>query len=167
MAVGRADRVVYLPAGPALAELVDRATRAGGVAGVTGATVRETVDRLFTDDVHLTQLGVYYMALVNYASVYRRSPAGAWAPAGVSATQASSLQSIAWQFVSNHYNTYSQPELAQCRSAMRDSVCSAFWNFMGRPDQVAGCVNFFSATTQSNPFNHNPATDSTYWLPPP
>lgn len=165
--VGRSDRVVYMPTGLALASLVEQATQGGGVAGVTGSSVRETVDRIFSDDVHLTPLGIYYMALVNYASVYRRSPAGAWAPAGVSTTQAQSLQAVAWQAVSNHFNNAGAPDLAQCRAVMRDSVCGAYYNFVGRPDQIGACSGFFAATTQQNPFYFNASTDSSYWFPAP
>jgi hypothetical protein len=164
---GRADRVVYMPTGLALASLVERATQGAGVAGVTGSSVRETVDRIFSDDVHLTDMGVYYMALVNYASVYRRSPVGAWAPAGISATQAQSLQAVAWQAVADHFNNFRAPDLSQCRAAMRDTVCSAFYNFTNRPDQISSCAGYFSDTTQQNPFYFNAATDRSYWYPAP
>lgn len=164
---GRNDRVTYLPAGLALASLVEQATQGTGVAGITGATVRETVDRIFKDDVHLTPLGSYYMALVSYASVYRRSPVGSWAPASLTATQARSLQAVAWQAVSNHFNTFTPPDLAQCRVVMRDSVCPAYFNFSNRPDQIGVCSNFFSGTTQSNPFYFNASTDRSYWFPAP
>jgi hypothetical protein len=165
---GRSDRVVYLPAGLALASLVEQATQGAGVAGVTGATVRETVDRIFSDDVHLTSLGIYYMALVNYASVYRRSPVGAWAPAGVTATQAQSLQAIAWQAVANHFNTFVAPDLAQCRAQMLNTICAAYHNMINRADQVGHCTGMFSGTTQQrNPFLFDAANDSSYWFPAP
>jgi hypothetical protein len=165
--VGRRDRVVYLPAGLALASLVEQATQGTGVAGVTGSSVRETVDRLFSDDVHLTSLGIYYVALVNYASVYRQSPVGAWAPSGVTATQARSLQDVAWQAVTAHFTTYSEPDNAQCRAVMRDSVCPAFYNFTNRSDLVGTCPSTFSGTAQNNPFSFNASTDSSRWLPAP
>ncbi|OSZ75434.1 hypothetical protein [Hydrogenophaga sp. IBVHS1] len=165
---GRNDRVVYLPAGLALASLVEQATQGAGVAGITGSSVRETVDRIFSDDVHLTSLGVYYIALVNYASVYRRSPVGAWAPAGVSSTQAQSLQAVAWQAVANHFNTFNAPDLAQCRSLMRDTICAASANMLNRSAQVGVCTGMFSdTTTQRNPFQFDASTDSSYWFPAP
>ena len=164
----RSDRVIYLPTGLALATLVERATQ-GTVAGITGSTVTDTVNRIFSDDVHLTRLGIYYMALVNYASVHRRSPVGAVAPSdsGVTATQALSLQNIAWQVVSDHYSTFVPPDLAQCRTTMRDSICSAYWTFKNRPDQITGCQSHFTGTTQNNPFFFNATTDRSYWLPAP
>ena len=164
---GRSDRVVYMPAGLALASLVERATQGEGVAGVTGSSVRETVDRIFSDDVHMTPLGAYYMALVNYASIYRRSPVGAWAPSGVSSTQAQSLQNVAWQSVSDHFANHTAPDLNQCRAAMRDTVCAAFYNFTNAPGQIASCSALFAANNSQNPFYFNAGTDSSSWLPAP
>lgn len=165
---GRSDRVQYLPAGLALASLVEQATQGAGVPGVTGASVRETMDRIFSDDVHLTPLGTYYMALVNYGAVYRRSPAGAWAPPDVvDAAQAQALQSVAWRAVASHISTFASPPLSQCRQVMRETVCSAFSNFTNRPDQAASCARTFAATTQSNPFHFDAALDRSYWYPAP
>jgi hypothetical protein len=163
---GRADRMAYLPAGLALVNLVEQATR-GGVTGVSGGTTRQTMDRLFSDDVHLTPTGAYYMALVTYASVYRRSPVGAWAPADVTAEQARSLQQVAWQSVSGHYNGASTPSMGQCQGLMREQYCSAFGAYKGGSGMVSGCISRFSATNHDNPFYYNAASDAGYWLPAP
>lgn len=163
---GRSDRVIYMPTGLALASLVEQATQ-GNVSGITAASVSGTVDRLFSDNVHLTSLGMYYMALVNYGSIYRRSPVGAWAPSSVTAAQAQSLQSIAWTAVSSHFNTFTSPTLEQCRAVMRNTVCSSYYNFTNETGKIAGCVNLFSGATQDNPFYFNSATDTSYWLPAP
>jgi hypothetical protein len=164
--VGRSDRMAYLPAGLALANLVEQATR-GGVAGVSGGSVRETMDRLFSDNVHLTSTGTYYMALVTYASVYRRSPLGAWAPSGVSAEQARSLQQVAWQSVANHYNSASTPSMSQCQATMREQYCSAFAGYKGGSGMLNGCISRFSAQSQDNPFYYNAGSDAGYWFPAP
>ena len=58
-----------VPAGPALADLLGEVV-GGRVPGVT------RVDQLFNDNVHLTNLGNYYVALLHYAVVFRRSPVG-------------------------------------------------------------------------------------------
>ena len=163
-AEGRSDRLVYLPAGLALTDLVEQATQ-GVVAGITGGTVRQTMDRIFLDNVHLNPVGIYYMALVNYASVYRRSPVGAWAPAGVTSEQKNSLQALAWQAVSSHFNNYREPDLAQCRQIMVNSVCPAFWKF-AKLDGKA-CSEPFSDQAQSNPFYFDASTDRGYWFPAP
>jgi hypothetical protein len=163
---GRSDRMAYLPAGLALANLVEQAVR-GSVAGVSGGSVQETMNRLFSDDVHLTPTGMYYMALVSYASVYRRSPVGAWAPSGVTAQQARALQDVAWQSVANHYNGASTPSMSQCQAVMREQVCSAFAGYKVGAPTVGSCVDRFTQQTPNNPFYYNASVDSAYWFPAP
>jgi hypothetical protein len=160
-AAGRGDRMTYLPAGIALADLLEQAVY-GWVPGISGGGAGATVDRLFTDSLHLTPVGEYYLSLVSYASVYRRSPVGAAVPYGVTAEQASSLQNIAWQAVSNHYNNASVPSMDQCQAAMRDQVCSAYANYSGNPGLAGGCSARFSEQSQNNPFYGG--NDSGYWF---
>ena len=163
---GRGDRVAYLPAGLALARLIEQATQSS-VAGVSGSSTRETVDRIVADDVHTTRLGTYYMALVTYASVYRRSPVGAWSPSEVNATQARSLQEVAWQAVSQHYASSPQPSLAQCRETMRTSFCSSYYTYRNDSSKTPGCQTLFSQLSTNNPFYFDPASNASYWFPPP
>jgi hypothetical protein len=166
-ASGRSDRMAYLPAGLALANLVETATRSG-LAGVSGGSVRQTMDRLFSDDVHLTPVGNYYMAMVTYASVYRRSPVGAWAPSGVTAEQAGALQKAAWQSVSNHYNGATTPSMPQCQALMREQYCSAFAGYTkGGTGLLERCISRFSEQSQNNPFYYSAAGDAAYWFPAP
>jgi hypothetical protein len=164
-AAGRGDRMTYLPAGLALADLVEQAAVRGSVAGVSAGNAALTVDRLFTDSLHLSSLGEYYLSLVTYASVYRRSPVGAWAPSGVTAEQAQALQNVAWQSVSDHYNSASVPSMDQCQAVMRDQVCSAFANYAGYPGVAASCIGRFSEQAQSNPFYYSAASDRGFWFP--
>ncbi len=56
------------PASTALAALI-QAIRAGSVTGITEA-------QLFSDNVHLTNNGNYFIALLHYSIVYQRSPVG-------------------------------------------------------------------------------------------
>jgi hypothetical protein len=162
---GRSDRVSYMPAGLALTQLVERATQ-GYVDGITGSSVPETMNRLFTDNVHLTRLGSYYMSLVTFATLYKSPPTGAWAPAGVSAAQARSLQDIAWAAVSGYEANPANPSMDACQAHMRDSFCSAFYNysFINRPSAAASCVAHFSKQSNDNPFFFNPASDRNYWF---
>lgn len=90
-AQGRADRIEFLPAAALLAALIDRVTQ-GSVAGVSVAS-------LMRDDVHLTPLGSYFMALVVHAALFERSPAGAAVPEGVDANTARLLQGLAWELL--------------------------------------------------------------------
>jgi hypothetical protein len=163
-AVGRADRMTYLPAGLALADLVEQAALRGTVAGVSSGNAGQTVDRLFTDSLHLTPLGEYYLSLVSYASVYRRSPVGAWAPSGVTAEQAAALQNVAWQSVSRYYNSAATPSMDQCQAVMRDQVCNAHASYSGNASAASSCVARFAQSSQSNPFYYSAATDAGYWF---
>jgi hypothetical protein len=164
-AVGRGDRITYLPAGLALADLVEQAAIRGSVAGVSIGSAGQIIDRLFTDSLHLSALGEYYLSLVSYASVYRRSPVGAWAPSYVTAEQANALQSVAWQSVSNYYNSASVPSMEQCQAVMRDQVCSAYANYSGNLGVAGNCSGLFTQQAQSNPFYYSAASDNGYWFP--
>jgi hypothetical protein len=166
-AEGRPDRITSLPAGAALVDLVEKATQ-GTVAGVTGASVNDTVNRLLSDNVHLTPMGVYYMALVTYSAVYQRSPVGAWVPAGIGSTAGRSLQEHAWAFVSNFYANVRAPNLDSCRTDVAQSFCQAYWGYRGQPGNAAGCTRTFSAAdARRNPLFYDAATDTTYWFPAP
>jgi hypothetical protein len=166
-AEGRSDRMHFLPAGLALATLIERATQ-GTLEGITAGSTDATVDRIFEDDVHYNaSLGAYFVGLVNYASVFRRSPVGAAAPAGVTAVQAKSLQETAWNVVANYYANEATPDMASCRALMRDSYCDKFYNYVGRPDTSGGCGRFFSQATSENPFYFDPANDRSYWFSSP
>ncbi|CAM2065759.1 hypothetical protein SCOR_10295 [Sulfidibacter corallicola] len=62
-------KTVYIvPAGPALAEL-RRRIEAGQVPGIS--EIRGTI---FFDDIHMTRLGNYFIAMVHYATLYKRCP---------------------------------------------------------------------------------------------
>jgi len=176
----RSDRIVSLPVGLALAELIERATQGQGVPAVSGATVRETVDRIVFDHVHLTGLGSYYVALVSYAALFDRSPVGAWAPDGVSAPQAASLQRIAWEAVSR-LKTQSRPlPLEQCRGYVTGSFADLFydhmrdtyWALQGPSLRLTLRRLRHEARSRwrlwrDDPFRYDAATDKSYWLPPP
>jgi hypothetical protein len=166
-AEGRSDRMHFLPAGLALATLIERATQ-GNVDGISAGSTAATVNQIFNDDVHFdTVLGSYYMGLVNYASVFRRSPVGAAAPAGVTAAQAKSLQETAWNVVANYYANEALPDMASCRALMRGSYCGKFYTYIGRPEVAGGCGDFFSQTTRANPFYFEAANDQAYWFTSP
>lgn len=165
-AEGRNDRITPLPVGAALAYLVEQATQ-GNVAGITGSNTTETVNRLFSDDVHLTTTGMYYAALVTYAAVHQRSPVGSAVPSGVSSAAAASLQSLAWSYVSNFYANYQPPSLDSCRAQVAQSFCPTYWNYRGQGGNVSGCTSTFSAANGNNPLFYAAGTDASYWYPAP
>lgn len=97
--------VLVLPGGEALAELV-AAVENGSVAGIASA------DELFADDIHLSNLGNYFMALVHTAMLYRTPPTEAptvitdpWGteyPGLPSTATAEALAGLAWEVVDRH-----------------------------------------------------------------
>ena len=57
------------------------------------------------DDIHPSQVGVYFAALVHFATLYRRSPVGLSAFESVGERLAATLQPIAWEVVMNDERT--------------------------------------------------------------
>ncbi len=166
-AEGRADRLTTLPASGALAELVERATT-GTVAGITQSTTTATLNTIFSDDVHLTRTGVYFVACVVFSSVYGRSAVGAPAPTGLSATAAASLQNLAWTYVSTYYAN--APLGPQHDNTSRLSLVHAFidtyFTYRNMPANISGYRSHFSTTQLSNPLWRGAGVDeSSYWLP--
>ncbi len=96
--------VALIPAGQAMARLADQVA-AGRVPGV------KTMDAFFSDDIHLSDKGVYFVALVHLAAITGKSPEGL--PAMLTRTWksrdaviedrlAAALQRIAWETVSTY-----------------------------------------------------------------
>lgn len=90
--------VLIVPAGLALLRL-KRAIDAGQVPGITDFFTSQ-----FQDEIgHLSKQGAYLVALVHYACIYRRSPVGVSAAnSGLTPSQASMYQQIAWDTVQNY-----------------------------------------------------------------
>ncbi len=152
-AEGRSDRVETLPAGAALVDLVERILK-DEVKGITGTTPQK-LDMIFSDNVHTTSLGMYYLGLVTYASIFRGSPVGAAVPAGVSAEPATDMQKIAWDFVSAYYGQPAPGEhtMEECRSHISQNVCASFWTLRNTPDKIGSCQsNYANASSAQNPF---------------
>jgi hypothetical protein len=180
---GRSDRIFSLPAGAALAELIDRATRPGGLSGITLGNVHKTVTSLIKDDVHLTELGSYYVALVSYSITYGRSTYGAWRPASVSITQANALQQTASDFVTRYSAVNTPLTLEECKKELRTSFIGMYWSYV-RDVEWPSERNVISAyirwvryvlkwhwrirvNSTHNPFHFDPKSDHTFWLPKP
>ncbi len=182
-AEGRRDRISSMPGGWMMAALVEQATQGTALPGITGTTVRETLDRLFSDDVHLTALGKYYLALVTYVTLSGRSPLGAWAPEGVSPAQATSLQQYAWDALTK-YRANNQPlDLASCRKVLTEGFIWQFWSYSRdypTKDTVSKVRGYWRSARNSisnhwqvrrnnasNPLHFDAATDKDYWFPAP
>ena len=100
--VGRTDRLLTIPAGAALAVLVEQATSPPSIPGFEGRDTRSTLALIFEDDVHLTAAGAYYIALVTSAVLHGRAVHMADRPYGMRQDTAERLQQIAWHFVADH-----------------------------------------------------------------
>lgn len=127
LAGNRLDGIYSLPAALALAKLVEVATQDGGLPGITQPSIRATVDRLIADEVHLTRLGNYYMALVVFAYTFRHSPLGAWHPADVTQAQAKALQETAAAFAAEAPSA--ALPLAECQAYVRQSFLGTYLSY--------------------------------------
>jgi hypothetical protein len=126
---GRNDRIVSLPAGLALAELIDRGS-IPDIHEVAAGDRRPIVDALVRDTVHLTSLGNYYIALITFAAIHQQSPVGAWAPEGVPLQTVRALQGLAWNFVQDYYKNYRPLSLSECRKRLDDELIEFFWAYL-------------------------------------
>jgi hypothetical protein len=152
-AANRADRMITIPGGAALVDLVERVI-ANQVRGFAGATPAK-LNLIFADNVHLTPLGAYYMAAVHYSAIFRRSPVGAKLPPGVAAETGADLQRIAWDYVRAYYAGPKRWErsMEECRSMIAQTVCASYRTLLKEPQKIAECSSTFSsATNAGNPF---------------
>jgi hypothetical protein len=129
---GRADRLVSMPMGLALALVVEQATGRPGLAGITQASTRATLDLLFADDVHPTLLGDYYVAAVMFGYLFDQSPVGRWAPGEIDPIQAGSLQRVADQAIRDHRLARPALTLAQCRDYLTSRFVDDYLDYFSR-----------------------------------
>lgn len=189
-AEGRDDRLAFLPASAALVELVERATTGNGIAGISDPETSTTMKGLFRDDVHLTPLGAYYIALVSYAFIEKAPPIGAWAPPDISGMQAAALQKLAWEFASEYRAGNTPLSLEACRELLRESFAADYWQYIfdgyrdsNEPWHTAIYKRLtntgkrlrntliwqqsFAEDAPENPFRFDQSTDASYWHSPP
>ncbi len=181
-AEGRTDRIESLPAGLALAALVERATQGAGLAGISAGSVEATVSRLVADDVHLTPMGSYYISLVTYAYLFDRSPAGAWVPKEIDLKSGQALQALAWDVVQSERAARQTMTLADCQAALQGQFIATYWAYVRDAawrrelNPAHAWVRWvkhralwhwqFRSGGSSNPFRYDAKHDRDYWLPP-
>lgn len=180
-AEGRDDRLTNLPAGLALAELVERATRPGGLPGISGLAPGATIDRLFEDNVHYRPLAAYYLALVSFGFIFELPLAGAWAPPGVAPEQAASLQRVAAEFVAAYRATNRPLSPRHCQAALKGPFLDVYFAHMRddhwatRPGnawrnewrRIKGMLRTRWYLRSNDPLAWDVVADRSYWLPPP
>lgn len=144
--------VHIIPANVALAELVKRLLSNSVVEELGNRSGFDRLALLFSDDVHLTKLGVYYIALVTYALVFDSSPDGAWFPKEISGKMALYLQNVAWEFVSNKATSIPDLDLARCSALFAESFCNVYWDYVGQSQHKQSCRSYFTHQNKSSLF---------------
>jgi hypothetical protein len=178
---GRATRIESIPAASALATLLERANAPGGVAGVTAGSRIETFRSLFSDMVHLTRRGNYFISLVMIGFVFDISTEGAWYPEDVGQAAARSLQAVADVIVAEWAE--SEMSLEACRAYIRTAFLDEFLDYWTRAVLRAESnavmaqvrkfrfrqqwVPVFSTNGVQNPFADVSETPPGFWLPSP
>ncbi len=141
---GRERSLAVIPGSQALARLVE-ATLADEVPGITGSQ-QQKLDALFTDNVHLTHVGQYFMAAVHYSALFGKPPSGANAGSDqVPSNTAAKLEEIAWQAMADYFDN-GQPlgrTMEDCRTRVERDVCPAFYTIRG--NQLDDCTWWSSA----------------------
>lgn len=176
-ATKRPDRIVPIDAGAALATLVEKAV-AGQVPGLAGPP-RTVVDKLFQDDVHLTPMGTYFVALFVYAEISRTRPTGAWAPDALSRAEAWELQAAAWTIHRERAGVLQSRSFDACRDYVGGPFLHHYLAYL-RDKQVRdegriraytrwlkhrfAFSRVFSRQDVRNPLVFDAAADSDYWL---
>jgi hypothetical protein len=131
---GNVPRIRVLPGGGALAELA-AALWEGKVPGVAGAGPGERVRLLFSDNVHMSDAGRYFIALVHYAVLFGRNPEGAAVPASLAPETGRYMQTLAWQYAVSYgqrADAAARRDMAACRDLMQKQICPAYTAFQGK-----------------------------------
>lgn len=124
----RTRPVRLIPAAPALAALVAQAVSKEGVNGLSASTPRATMARLFTDDVHLTELGNYYIALVTYIALYGSLPTDPWA-GDLDPVTASELQVFAGRFMTQWRREQARVSI-NCSQYLADQFAGIYLSYV-------------------------------------
>jgi hypothetical protein len=118
----RRDRILFVPASLGLAELVAELTAPAGAPGFETLAAQEVIALLFTDNVHLTELGTYFVALVTYGSVFEADIRAAWAPASLDPIRAATLRAVAARFLERWKAEGGLPAKADCNAVTLDFI---------------------------------------------
>ncbi|PZN96929.1 MAG: hypothetical protein DCF31_01935 [Alphaproteobacteria bacterium] len=176
-ATKRPDRIVPIDAGAALATFVERVL-AGRLPSLAGPP-RTVIDQIFEDDVHLTPLGTYFVALFVFAEMSGTRPTGAWAPDAINPARAQDLQDAAWTIHRERAGALQSPSLDVCRGYVGGPFLQHYLAYM-RDKQVRdegrmrayirwlkhrlAFARVFSRQDVRNPLVFDAAADSDYWL---
>jgi hypothetical protein len=152
LVLGQSPPIYIIPANVALAELVKRLISGSVVEDLENRSNFDRLGWLFSDDVHLTKTGIYYIALVTYAIIFDSSPKNAWFPQEIGGKIAMNLQSAAWDFASNKSTSITDIGLARCRTMFTESFCKVYWDYIGQGQHIQSCRSHFDRENKSNLF---------------
>lgn len=163
---GKSYRIRNAPAQKAWVEFVNEAVN-GSIPGITQGSPTATLNVLFADGVHPTLVvGDYFISCVHIAVMYRKSPVGAAYPSGVTAQQALSMQTFAWEIVEDYYANESTPTVAQAQSYIVNTFADIHQYYYFGDHNSAGLVAHFAQNNYNQPFYFNTTTDAAYWFTP-
>ena len=139
---GSAPRVRVLPGGGALAELA-AALWDGKVPGVAANSPGERVRLLFSDNVHMSDAGRYFIALLHFAILFGRNPEGAAIPASLLPETGRYMQTFAWQYAVSYgqrADAATRRDMAGCRTLMQKEICPAYAALQSKGPPVLGTL---------------------------
>jgi hypothetical protein len=132
---GSSSRIITVPANLALAELVDRIQSGAELPGISARDARATLDRVFADNVHLTPLGSFHVALVSYLGLSGMEP-GDLEPhfdaldiEGVSPQQARTLLAEVDRFLRQRHSQRLALAPESCRQYLQASFIDDYWAY--------------------------------------
>jgi hypothetical protein len=141
-----------IPVNVALVELVKRLLSGSFADELGNRSDFDHLTLLFSDDVHLTKLGVYYIALVTYAAIFDSSPEGAWSPKEISRKKAVYLQKVAWEFASKKATSIPGLDLKRCGALFADFFCNVYLDYVEEIQHKQSCRSHFSPQNKSSLF---------------
>lgn len=115
-------RLLNLPISGALVDLVEKII-AGQIPGFTDASVPARLNKIFVDNVHNTNVGQYYVAILNYIGVHGVKPTSLTLPSGYGDLSLLSDSNVlnalidhAWSYLHSYYTGPSKAHtMSQCR----------------------------------------------------
>lgn len=144
---GNVPRVRVIPGGSALAELVSELWQ-DRVPGIAASPPGARVRQLFSDNVHLTDVGRYYIALLHYSILFGHSPEGAAIPAQIAPELGAYLQTHAARYAAAYgrrADQSAQRSMDACRKLIVDEICPAVAAFH-QGSRIPGLAAFRSWT---------------------
>ncbi|WP_172746722.1 hypothetical protein [Neorhizobium sp. T25_13] len=130
-AAGRKNHIRFIPTSLALAELVARLASDPAFSGFEDWNAADRLKAIFSDEVHLTELGSYYVAAVSFAAIYGVDIRQQRPPALLDARQADALRLFAADFM-QRYRATKMNEAGDCEAPVSLAFASHYANYVAR-----------------------------------